>query len=165
MTKNLRILALLIFLACAALMGFGLYLQHFKNLDPCPLCIFQRVAFITVGAIALAAFLHNPRGVGRVIYGVLIALSATAGVGIAARHAWIQRFPDSAAASCGADLGYMLDRFSLAKVLPMVFKGEGECSSAGWYFLGLTIPEWALVWFVLFVVAGVMMVVARQRRR
>jgi len=156
-----RWMFLAVFLACAGLMAYGLYLQHAQNLEPCPLCILQRYAFITVGLVALAAALHGPGRVGQAIYGLLVALAAGTGAGIAARQTWLQHNPPNVL-DCGPDLAYMLDAFPLSQVLPKVFKGEGDCAKVTWTFLGLSIAEWALVWFVLLVAAGLYLVIVRR---
>jgi len=157
-----RWIFLLIFLACAGLMGFGLYLQHVRNLEPCPLCILQRYAFIAVGVVALIAAVHGARRVGRAVYGLLVALAAGAGAGVAVRQTWLQYNPPKVL-DCGPDLAYMLESFPLSQVLPKIFKGEGDCSKVGWSFLGFSIAEWALVWFALFLLAGLYLVFARRR--
>ena len=155
-----------IFLSCAGLMAFGLYLQHVEHLEPCPLCIFQRYAFVATGLIALVAAIHGPRRIGTWIYSTLVSLPAIAGAAIAARQTWLQHNPPNAL-DCGPDLAYMLESMPLAQVLPKVFKGEGDCAKVVWKFLGLSIPEWALVWFLLFVVAAALAVAValRQPRR
>ncbi len=138
------------FVACVGLMGFALYLQHVQKLDPCPLCIFQRIVIIVLGVVSLAAFAHNPAGWGRRVYaGMALALSA-AGAGLAARHVWIQSFPD--AVECGPGLGYMLEQFPLTEVFSKVLKGSGDCADVLWTFLGLSIPGWTLVVFAVFVI-------------
>lgn len=159
-----RLVFLLIFLACAGLLGFGLYLQHVQNLEPCPLCIFQRYAFVVTGVIALLAAIHGPQRTGRVIYGTLIILATGIGAVIAGRQTWLQHNPPQVF-DCGPDLGYMLDSFPLTQVLPKVFKGEGDCAEAGWTFLSLSIAEWALLWFLLFLLAGLYVLLVRPRRR
>ena len=151
-----------LFLACAGLMGFGLYLQHGLALEPCPLCILQRYAFIATGAIALVAALHGPGRTGMAVYGTLIALAAGAGGAVAGRQVWLQHNPRPAL-DCGPDLGYMLDSFPLSQVLPMIFKGEGDCGKVVWQFLGLSIPEWALLWFVLLATVGLFLLAAGMR--
>lgn len=148
-----RSLYLLIFLACAGLMAFGLYLQHVEHLEPCPLCILQRYAFVAAGVVALIAAVHNPGRIGRAIYGLLLISSAGAGAVVAGRQSWLQHNPPKVL-DCGPDLAYMLDSFPLAKVLPKVFQGDGDCAKVVWKFLGLSIPEWALVWFAIFIVAA-----------
>jgi disulfide bond formation protein DsbB len=150
------------FLACAGLMGYGLYLQHVQNLEPCPLCILQRYAFIAVGVVALVAAVHAPGRAGQAIYGLLVALAAGTGAGIAARQTWLQHNPPNVL-DCGPDLAYMLDAFPLSQVLPKIFKGEGDCAKVTWSFLGLSIAEWALLWFALFVLAGLYLLIARRR--
>lgn len=159
-----RMLFLAIFLACAGLMAFGLYLQHARNLEPCPLCILQRYAFLATGAVALAAATHAPGRIGSAIYGVLVILAAGTGAAIAGRQTWLQHNPPKVL-DCGPDLAYMLDSFPLAQVLPKIFKGEGDCAKVVWKFLGLSIPEWALIWFLLFVVAGAAALLARAPRK
>ena len=149
-----RLIYLAIFFICGGLMGFGLYLQHVEHLEPCPLCILQRYAFVATGAIALVAGLHNAGRIGRVIYGVLLVVASGAGAIVAGRQSWLQHNPPQIL-DCGPDLAYMLESFPLAQVLPKVFKGEGDCAKVTWKFLGLSIPEWALVWFAIFIVAAI----------
>jgi disulfide bond formation protein DsbB len=158
-----RLVFLAVFFACAGLMGFGLYLQHVEHLEPCPLCIFQRYAFVVTGLIALIAAIHGPRRVGTWVYSALLVLGAAAGAVIAGRQTWLQHNPPKVL-DCGPDLAYMLDSLPLAQVLPKVFKGEGDCAKVVWKFLGLSIPEWALAWFVFFVVAAVLAIVLTARR-
>jgi protein dithiol:quinone oxidoreductase len=158
-----RLAFALVFAVCAALMGFGLYLQHVQNLEPCPLCILQRYAFVLTGIIALVAAVHAPGRKGRAIYGVFVALAAASGGAVAARQVWLQHNPPLAL-DCGPDLGYMLDSFPLSQVLPKIFKGEGDCAKVVWQFLGLSIPEWALLWFVALVAAGLCLMLAPRMR-
>lgn len=153
-----------VFVACAVLIAYALYLQHVDSLEPCPMCILQRYAFIAIGAAALVAALHNPRGTLLSVYSGVIVLLAAAGGGVAARHAWLQHFPTKSF-SCGADLGYLLNTFSLAKALPAIFAGTGECSEVQWKFLGASIPEWAFLWFVLFAVTAIVVAVKLRARR
>lgn len=143
-----------IFAICAGLIGFALVLQHIMHLEPCPMCILQRYAFVVVGVVALVAALHDPRGAARWVYSALIVIFAGLGAGVAARHAWLEHNPPQLF-DCGADLGYMVDAFPLAEVLPMIFRGTGDCTEVLWRFLGLSIAEWALVWFLIFIVAEI----------
>jgi disulfide bond formation protein DsbB len=150
-----RLIYFAIFLACVGLMGFGLYLQHVEKLEPCPLCIFQRYAFVVTGLIALIAAIQGPRKIGAWVYSTLLVLSCAIGAAIAGRQSWLQHNPPNIL-ECGPDLAYMLDSLPLGQVLPKVFKGEGDCAKVTWTFLGLSIPEWALAWFVLFIIAAVL---------
>ena len=137
------------FLACAGMMGFALYAEHVLLLSPCPLCVFQRVAVISLGIIFLIAALQNPSGWGRYVYVVLAFFAAAGGIGIASRHAWIQSLPADQVPSCGPGLDYIIDSFPLFDALKMVFTGSGECADVVWEFLGLSMPAWVVVCLVV----------------
>jgi disulfide bond formation protein DsbB len=149
-----RLVFAAIFLACLGLMGFGIVLQEVQGLEPCPMCIMQRVAFIVCGLIALAAAIHNPGVMGSRIYGVLVAAAAIAGGSVAARQSWLQHNPPKIV-DCGPDLEFMLDSFPLVQALPLIFRGTGDCSKVQWTFLGLSIAEWSLLWFTAIAVLGI----------
>ncbi len=153
----------LVFVVCAGLMGFGLYLQHVENLEPCPLCILQRYAFVVTGAIALLAAVHAPGRIGQSVYAGLLIVTAGAGAVVAGRQTWLQHNPPNVL-DCGPDLAYMLDSFPLSQVLPKVFHGEGDCAKVVWRFLGLSIPEWALVWFAAFILVALLIALPSRTR-
>ena len=137
-------------LVAAALLGYAYYSQFGLGLEPCPLCIFQRVAMIALFVVVLVAALHNPRGRGRRVYGALAALAAFSGVAFAGRHVWLQHLPPDQVPACGPGLDYLMDTFPLSETLRKVFTGSGECAEIHWRFAGLSMPEWTLVFFVLF---------------
>ncbi len=144
-----RVAALLPALACAALLGFGYYLQYAEGLNPCPLCLVQRGFFYAVMGICLLAALHNPAGIGRAAYGGAAALFAAGGFGAAARQVWLQHLPPDKVPQCGPDLYFMLENFPLSRTLQTLLKGTGECAVVDWSFLRLSIAEWSLAWFAL----------------
>src|SRR5690606_36071185 len=119
------------FAACAGLIAFALFLQHGRGLEPCPMCILQRYAFVGIALVALIAAIHGPLATGRRIYGGLLALLAATGGGIAIRHVYLEHYPPQIV-DCGADLGYMLESFALSDMLPMIFRGTGDCSKVPW---------------------------------
>jgi len=137
------------FAICLSLLAFALYLQYYQYQDPCPLCILQRIAFIAMMVVFLAGAIHGPRRVGAFFYSALLVLISVVGGSIATRHVWLQHLPKDQVPECGPGLNYMLDRFPLAQALEKIFRGSGECAEVGWRFLGLSIAEWSLLWFVL----------------
>jgi len=139
---------LLGFLVCAGLMGYALYLQYVMDLEPCPLCIFQRVAVIAMGLVFLIAAFHNPGRSGAGAYALLQLLIGGAGAAIAARQVWLQSLPKDQVPACGMGLDYMLETLPFSDVLQKVFEGSGECAEKGWEFLHLSIAGWTLVFFV-----------------
>lgn len=131
----------------AGLIAYALYAQYVLGLEACPLCIFQRVAFIAGGAVFLVAGLHAPARAR--LYGLAALVPNVTGGAIAARHVYIQNLPADQVPSCGPGLSYMLDAFPLMDAVRLVLTGSGECAEVVWSFLGLSMPAWALVWFVL----------------
>lgn len=157
-----RTLLVAVFVACLVIFGFALYLQHIEVVEPCPMCILQRYSFALIALIALIGAIHNPGVMGARVYGALVLAGALTGAGISTRHSWLQRFP-TPSYSCGADLEYLLDTFPLAKALPAIFSGTGECSKVQWRMLGLSIPEWALIWFLIFAIVALVVIVKAKR--
>lgn len=147
MLPGIRPTYLIVFLGCTGLIVAALYMQHVMGMHPCPLCITQRVFVIAVGLLALAAALHNPKPLGRKIYGALSLLAALVGAGVSARHVWIQSLPEDQVPACGPGLEYMFETFPLMEALTLLFQGDGNCADVVWQFLGLSIPGWTLVAF------------------
>ena len=143
------------FLACAGMMGYALFAQYVLLLDPCPLCVFQRIAVISLGLIFLIAAGHNPSGSGRRVYAVLVLLAAGTGAGVAGRHVWLQNLPADQVPACGPSLDYILDAFPLLDALKMVFTGSGECATIVWQFLGLSMPAWVLICLIVIGTFGI----------
>jgi disulfide bond formation protein DsbB len=137
------------FVVCAALLAYAYYVQFSLGIEPCPLCIFQRIAFITMGVVFLVAALHGPGPRGRRVYGILVLLAACIGIGVAARHVWVQSQPPDLTAGCAPGWNYMIENFPLSKTLKMAFTGSADCAEISWTFLGLSMPVWTLVCFVL----------------
>ena len=152
MTITYRHLFFLAALACAGLMAFALYLQEALHLEPCPLCIFQRVCVMAIGAVALMAALHNPGRLGRRLYAGLLGLLAIGGAALAGRQVWLQHLPADQVPECGPGLEYMLEAFPLNQTLQLVLRGSGECAKVDWTLLGFSIAEWMLVVFAGFLI-------------
>jgi disulfide bond formation protein DsbB len=140
-----RVLNLSGFALCAALIAYALFEQNVLGVEPCPLCIFQRVGVMAMGLLFLVAGLHAPRGRGALAYGILIDLAALATIGVAAKHLWIQHLPEGAVPSCGANLATLMDMFPIVDVVKKVFNGSGECHQVNWSLLGLSMPGWVLL--------------------
>ncbi len=133
---------------CALLLGFGYFLQYVQGLDPCPLCQVQRAFYYLVGAAFLLGAVHDPRGRLAAAYPGLAMLFALGGIGTAARQVWLQHLPPDKVPQCGPDLAFMLKNLPLSRTLEKLFTGTGECAVVDWSFLGLSIAEWSLAWFV-----------------
>ena len=137
------------FVACFGLVGMALAIQTHYRLNPCPLCISQRMVFMGLGVLFLIATFIKPAGfIGR-LFTIFQILTALGGVGVAIRHWWLQAHRGEMIADCGVGFDYMFENFPLQKALKLVFRGTGDCASIDWTFLGLSIPQMALIAFAI----------------
>ena len=149
---------LLGFIVCAALMAWALWLQYGEGIEPCPLCMFQRVCVSAVGLVFLIAAIHNPRRAGAAFYAVLTVIIAGAGAAFAARQIWLQALPKDQVPACGMGLSYMMDTLPFTDVVRKVLEGSGECAEKGWVFLGLSIAGWTFVFFASMIAAAIALI-------
>lgn len=151
--KNYRFFWSLMLFSSIFLISTAYYFQHVVGLQPCFLCIVQRMAVITIG-IGSLVMLINPQNLIIRIFGNLIFLSgAFVGLGAALRQMYIQRFPDPMA-SCGPGYEYILENSSLVDALPKLFSATGSCSDIDWTFLGFSMAECMIPIFLGYVVVN-----------
>lgn len=142
--KSSKFLLLSVAIACITLLGVALYLQIVEEMTPCPLCIIQRYLFAAI-AIICVIFALLPAGATRSGAGLAL-LAALGGVGTACWHLWVQAHPGT---TCMVDpLETTLNTVVTAKLWPILFQADGLCSLQ-YPFLGLGIPKWSLICFVL----------------
>lgn len=145
---NPRIWFFLGAMGCFSMLGIGAYLQFVEHLEPCPLCISQRIAILLVGIVFFLAAIHNPAAKGIKIYSILGTLAAIVGGSISTRHIWIQHLPPNEVPECGPGLEYVFENFPLAETIKLMLSGTGDCAKVDWTLLGLSIPEWTLMAFL-----------------
>ena len=150
------------FAASLSLLAYAYYAQFVLHLEPCPLCIFQRVGIFSIGLVFLIAAAHDPVGTAKRVYAALLALSALATSGVALRQLYIQSLPEGSVPACGASLDFMLKVFSLSEVLVKVLTGSGECAKVTWRFLGLAMPGWVLIAALVLGIFGLWVNLRRQ---
>lgn len=151
--------------ACFGLLAYALYAQYRLGLQPCPLCIFQRITLLALGIFFLLAAVHHPRGRGAYAYALLVGLAALATVGVSARHWYVQSQPPGTIPACGAPLNTLLEMFPVTEVIKKVLHAGGECAEINWTFLGLTMPAWVLLWALLLGIVGVLANLQGHARR
>ncbi|MBY0464138.1 MAG: disulfide bond formation protein B [Burkholderiales bacterium] len=133
---------------CVGLLAFGMYLQHVVGLEPCPMCIVQRYALVLVALVSLLGAAWPAQRWGAGVAGAGVVVLAGFGAFVAARQSFLQWYPPQEA-SCGRDFYGMIETFPLQRVVPMIFKGSGDCSAIDWTFLTLTIANWSFLNFCL----------------
>ncbi len=146
---------------CVGLLAFGMYLQHVVGLEPCPMCIVQRYAFVLVALLAGLGSALRMRA-AQLVALPLVLLAAGFGAFVAARQSWLQWNPPEIS-SCGRDFYGMIENFPLQRVIPMIFKGSGDCTAIDWTFLGGTIANWSFICFVVTFIACLWLLARRLR--
>jgi disulfide bond formation protein DsbB len=148
---------LLIAAVSLLLVGAALYLQHARDMLPCPLCVIQRYLFLGVAVFSLiGAFANKIKA-----FAALALLCALGGLGTVAKHLYVLAHPGF---SCGIDpMETMLNKIPTATLLPWLFRADGLCEAAQDTVLGLNVPQWSAVWFVI-LAAGLVWVLARRAR-
>lgn len=152
---GIRLANLAGFLACVGMMAFALFAEYVLLLMPCPLCVFERLAVISLGVVFLLAALQDPRGFGRRIYAALVFLAAGSGFGVATWHVYMQNLPPEDIPTCGPGLEFIWDTFPVMEALKLVFAGSGECADVVWSFLGLSMPAWVVISVLILGVFGI----------
>jgi disulfide bond formation protein DsbB len=143
------------FVSCFLIVGLALIIQTKYNLDPCPLCISQRLIFMSLGVFFLiAAFIPTRTIISKLLAGLQV-ITALGGAGVAMRHWYLQANKESMIADCGVGFDYMFDNFPLEKALKLVFRGTGDCAAIDWTFLGLTLPQLGLISYIVFAIYAV----------
>lgn len=143
--RSSRLLAAFI---CHELIVIAMYFQFVDHLEPCPLCIFQRLVFMALAVLFFIAAIHNPKPATRTIYNSLTLLATLIGVFISSRHVWLQHLPADQVPTCGPGLNYLLDTLPLGDALHQILSGSGECAKVSWTLMGLSMPEWTLLIFL-----------------
>ncbi len=157
----MRLLFLLILLSCTSLLAYAQYLQHVEDLLPCPLCVAQRVAYWLLGLTALLAFIHNPKNLGRRLYGFMMTIFALTGAVVAARQSWLIRYPESFECGISPEEAF-LNSLPIAEWWPGMFEANGDCMDVDWELLSLTIPDWSLVAFVTLALLAVFTLLSKN---
>ena len=157
--RSFRFQYLLGFVICAALLAYAYYVQFSLGIEPCPLCIFQRVAFLAMGVFFLIGGLHNPGTAGRRAYALIVLLGAAAGLAIASYHLWVQHQPADPMASCAPGWNYWVEnyswRYAWTKTLQQAFTGHADCAVVSYTLFGLSMPFWTLVSYIALGIAAV----------
>jgi len=140
-------------------MAIALYMEHAMGLEPCPLCILQRVMVIVTGLVTLVAAVHHPSVLGIRVYAGGAILTAVLGAALATRQLWLQSLPKDQVPACGPGLDYLLDVLPLTEVLNMILTGDGSCAEITWTLFGISIPGWTLVGFIGLIAINVFQIV------
>lgn len=136
-----------VFIAGLLCSGTSFFAQYIMKLNPCPLCILQRVAVIAVTLVSLIVLiLPVYKKEGRIVAAGLVSVPALWGFGTAAYQIWLQSLPAMERPSCGAPWTFRLKNWPLFDVWEPVVRGFGDCGIQE-YVMGIPLPVWSIMFF------------------
>jgi disulfide bond formation protein DsbB len=144
------------------LMSYAIYAERVLYLDPCPLCITQRVFYVLIGIFSLIGLVFIRQRRAQQVAAVLMALSAVGGIITAGRQVWLQHLPPEKVPECGPGLSYWMENEPWLRTLSLLFKGDGNCAEVNWTFLGFSMGEWSLAWFLALLLVALVLLFGRR---
>lgn len=129
-----------------ALLAVAFYMEYQMMLEPCPLCMMQRIMFFLVGVFSLISACGKQLSWQRKLAWPIVLFSLL-GAALAVRHLYLQNLPADQLPACLPGLSYMVEVFPWQEVLQAMVLGTGDCGDVVWTFLGLSIPAWTLIAF------------------
>lgn len=153
---------LLFALTALGLEATALWFQYAMGLDPCVKCVYERVAVLGLVAAGVLGALYPRALLLRIAAYLLWLISAAWGLRLALQHVGIQDDP-STAFSCS----FAAEFPTWAKLdewLPAVFLPTGYCDDIQWQWLSLTMAQWMVVVFALYLIALAVVLVIDWRR-
>ena len=134
--------------SCAALLSFGFYLEFFRNLSPCPLCLLQRLFYFMILLINVFSLFLLSAVRYKITSLCISTFFSLLGAITAGRQVWLQHLPSDQVPECGPGIVYLLEVYPLQKVLEIIYRGSGSCAETLWEFLGLSIAGWSTIFFI-----------------
>lgn len=155
--------AVIIAVSCVALLLFGYYLEFYQQLNPCPLCVFQRLCYAIICLIYIFYILGNTSPLAKQLLSIASFSFAGIGCALAGRQVWLQHLPEDKVPECGPGLEYLLEVYPLFDVLKTVLKGSGDCAETQWVFLNVSIAEWSLLSFSLIAICHLLLLIQEKK--
>lgn len=128
------------------------YFQHVKGLQPCPLCLMQRLCVLLLFAICFVGTALRALKAKKAL-ACLQFFIAACGLFFATRQLWLQTLPAGQAPACMPELEVLFRYFPWQDTLRSLFWGTGDCAEIHWRWLGLTMPAWAALYFLVMLLA------------
>ncbi|KTC85120.1 disulfide bond formation protein B [Legionella brunensis] len=137
------------------------YFQYVKGLQPCPLCLMQRLCVFLLLLIGFIGFWSDYLKTSKLL-AILQIVAALGGLFFAGRQLWLQSLPSGQAPACMPELDVLLRYFPWRDVLHALFWGAGDCAEVSWKWLGLSMPAWAALYFFFMFVVGCLILYQRR---
>ena len=151
-----------IFFSCCVSLALAFYVQIYEHIEPCPLCVIQRLLLMGVALFAGIGFLLKKSYWVSINEGMILLISSL-GMLVAGRHVWLQSLPSDQAPACGPSLNFMLKYMPWHKIMHALFYGSGECAKVEKLLWGVSMPQWALLIFTCLVGLSLFKFIKREQ--
>lgn len=155
MRLTIRPLYAYLFIFCLFLLAVSFVLQFHFHLEPCPLCVIDRIIVFMLALFFAIGLLHNPKACGQKIYSLFGFLLSSLGVVVCARHVWIMHLPPEQVA-CSPGFNYLIDTLPPHEAILTILKGSGECAQHSAISFGLSLPMWTLIAFLILAIGNLL---------
>ena len=138
----------------ATFLATALVLEFSFDMEPCALCLTQRVFFMIAGLFALVGMgVHRPSRAWPIATGITTLM----GMGFALRQLYLYLLPPEQVPSCGAPISRLIEYAPFMEVFNAMTQGTVNCAEASFPLLGMDMPGYFLP---LGALAGFLLVLA-----
>jgi disulfide bond formation protein DsbB len=126
----------------------ALYFQHVMKLEPCVMCIYERITMLAIVAAGLIGASAPQNLFVRLLAFAVWALGAIWGMLLSIEHVGYQLHP-SPFATCDFYPNFP-QWLPLHEWMPWLFNPTGDCSDIVWTFFNYSMPQWLIVCFAIY---------------
>jgi disulfide bond formation protein DsbB len=165
MTKN-KICFLLVFIFGASSFFYSLFAQYYQNIEPCPLCLLQRLTVFIITIFSLIFMLHNPKNLLIKVYSLIIISFSLFGIKVAYQHLHLISLPENQQPqSCGLPLNIVFNKLPFLKFINYILQGDAECSKINWTIFGIIAPQAFLILCTIFILLMLLVIFSKIKNK
>lgn len=146
--SSVKTIQTLSFLLTLLVVLSSIYLQYFLHLNPCPLCIMQRIcAFLLLATFGISIWQQRHF----MISWYFQLFFSVAGAFFAIRQLWLQHLPADQLPACMPGLDILVKYFPWHMAAKSLLWGTGDCGEVDWSFLNLSLAAWSALYFLFMI--------------
>ena len=153
---------LLLMISALVLEGIALYFQYGMELQPCVMCVYERVALFGVAFAGLFGLIAPRFLIVRLLALLIGFVSVVKGQLLSLKHVDYQLHP--APWNQCSYLPEFPQTLPLDKWFPVLFQPTGSCEDVAWSFLGFSMAQWIVVMFAIYLLVLLVVLISQFKR-
>lgn len=146
----IRRLFIAIYLISLGALGLGFFTQYVLGFAPCELCLYQRVPYVILSIISMAALILKR---SEKTWIIMIILSVLSSIGLSGYHTLIERGALEGSSHCNPDIN-MPDNLSTEQIKQQLYQRDvATCTKAPFKVMMLSMTEWNLVFNLILLIS------------